>query len=51
MRKEAIKLSIDKEVLDIARQEIPNISRFTEECLRKYLGIGTTLTQIGRAHV
>ena len=46
MRKESIKLSIDKEVLDIARQEIPNISRFTEECLRKYLGIGTTLTPL-----
>ena len=46
MGKEAIKLSIDKEVLEIARQEIPNISRFTEECLRKYLGIGTTLTPL-----
>lgn len=46
MRKEAIKLSIDKEVLDIARQKIPNISRFTEECMRKYLGIGVTLTPL-----
>ncbi|WP_305557821.1 hypothetical protein [Methanobrevibacter sp. V74] len=46
MRKEAIKLSIDKEVLDIARQEMPNISRFTEECMRKYLGIGITLTPL-----
>ena len=43
MAKEAIKLSIDDEVLEKARKQIPNLSGFVEECLKQYLGIGFNL--------
>jgi hypothetical protein len=43
MTKEPLKLSIDSEVLDKARKQIPNISGFVEECLKQYLGIGNNL--------
>lgn len=43
MTKEAIKLSIDDEVLEKARKQIPNLSGFVEECLKQYLGIGFNL--------
>lgn len=38
MTKEPIKLSIDKEVLDKAKKQIPNMSNFFENCLKAYLG-------------
>ena len=43
MTKEAIKLSIDGEVLGKAKKQIPNLSGFVEECLKQYLGIGNNL--------
>ena len=43
MTKEPIKLSIDSELLEKAKKQIPNISAFLEECLRNYLGIGEHL--------
>ena len=43
MTKETIKLSIDDEVLEKARKQIPNLSGFVEECLKQYLGIGFNL--------
>ena len=43
MTKEPIKLSIDDEVLEKARKQIPNLSGFVEECLKQYLGIGFNL--------
>ena len=43
MTKEAIKLSIDSEVLEQAKRQIPNMSQFFEECLKQYLGIGGNL--------
>ena len=43
MTKEAINLSIDSDVLEQAKRQIPNISQFLEECLKQYLGIGGNL--------
>ena len=43
MTKEAIKLSIDDDVLRQAKKHIPNMSAFVEECLKQYLGIGHNL--------
>ena len=43
MTKEAIKLSIDAEILEKAKKHIPNLSAFMEECLKQYLGIGNNL--------
>ena len=50
MTKEAIKLSIDKEVLAKAKKQIPNISAFIEECLKQYLGIGNNLTPTSKMY-
>lgn len=43
MTKEPIKLSIDSDLLEKAKKQIPNISKFVEECLKQYLGIGNNL--------
>jgi hypothetical protein len=43
MTKEKATISIDSEVLDKARKQIPNLSGFIEECLKQYLGIGYNL--------
>ena len=40
MTKKKVALSVDNEILKIAKNEIPNLSVFFEECLRSYLGIG-----------
>ena len=42
MKKQLI-LTIEEEVVDKAKQTIPNISGFVEECLKQYLGIGNNL--------
>lgn len=39
MTKEAIKLSIESEVLEKAKKQIPNMSNFFENCLLAYLGM------------
>ena len=43
MTKEPIKLSIDSELLEQAKRQIPNMSKFMEDCLKQYLGIGEAL--------
>ena len=43
MTKKRIELTIDDEVLEKARKQIPNLSGFVEECLKQYLGIGFNL--------
>lgn len=43
MTKEKATISIDSEVLEKARKQIPNLSGFIEECLKNYLGIGQHL--------
>ena len=42
MKKQLI-LTIDEDVVDKAKKQIPNISGFVETCLKQYLGIGTNL--------
>lgn len=41
MTKEAIKLSIDADILEQAKKQIPNMSNFFQNCLEAYLGINT----------
>ena len=43
MTKEKATISLDSEVLEKARKQIPNLSGFIEECLKQYLGIGFNL--------
>ena len=43
MTKEKATISLDSEVLEKARKQIPNLSGFVEECLKQYLGIGFNL--------
>ena len=43
MTKEPLKISIDPEILEKAKKQIPNLSAFVEECLKQYLGIGNGL--------
>lgn len=43
MTKEKATISIDSEVLDKARKQIPNISGFIEICLKQYLGMENNL--------
>ena len=50
MTKEAVKLSIDSEVLEKAKKQIPNLSGFLEECLKQYLGIGHNLVYTSQMH-
>lgn len=37
--KDKITVSIDQEVLEKAKKQIPNISEFLNECLKQYLGL------------
>lgn len=37
--KSKITISIDKEVLEKAKKQMPNISEFLNECLKQYLGL------------
>lgn len=39
MTKEAVKLSIESDVLEKAKKQIPNMSKFFENCLSAYLGM------------
>lgn len=41
MTKKVTTIRVDKNLLDMARKEIPNLSYFIEECLRAYFGIKT----------
>ena len=50
MTKEKATISLDSEVLDKARKQIPNLSGFLEECLKQYLGIGNNLTPTSKMY-
>lgn len=41
--KKNVTITIDEELLEKAKKQIPNISGFVEECLKQYLGIGNNL--------
>ena len=47
MKKQLI-LTIDEEVVEKAKKQIPNISGFVENCLKQYLGIGNNLIQTSK---
>jgi hypothetical protein len=50
MTKEKATISLDSEVLDKARKQIPNLSGFLEECLKQYLGIRNNLTPTSKMY-
>jgi len=50
MTKEKATISLDSEVLEKARKQIPNLSGFIEECLKQYLGIGYNLIPTSKMH-
>jgi len=50
MTKEKATISLDSEVLEKARKQIPNLSGFIEECLKQYLGIGNNLIPTSKMH-
>ena len=43
MTKQKTTISIDSELLELAKNQVPNLSGFFEECLKKYLGVGNNL--------
>ena len=49
MKKQLI-LTIDEDIVDKAKKQIPNISGFVEECLKQYLGIGNNLLLTSKMH-
>lgn len=50
MTKEALKISIESEVLEKAKNRIPNISAFVETCLKQYLGIDNGLVPTSKMY-
>ena len=46
MTKERVNISIDKDLMEKARKQIPNLSAFIEECLKYYLGLEDGLMPI-----
>lgn len=50
MTKEKATISIDSEVLEKARKQIPNLSGFIENCLKQYLGVGNNLLPTSKMH-
>ena len=49
MKKQLI-LTIDEEIVDKAKKQLPNISAFVEQCLKNYLGIGNGLVNTSNIH-
>ena len=47
MTKKTLKLSIDEDVLEIAKKQIPNLSEFFEECLKHYFGYANGTFPVG----
>ena len=43
MTKKQLILTIDEDLVNLAKKHIPNISAFVEECLKNYFGIGNGL--------
>ena len=47
MTKKVIKLSVEEDVLEKAKNQIPNLSAFFEECLKHYFGYADGTFPIG----
>ena len=47
MTKKVIKLSVEENVLEKAKNQIPNLSAFFEECLKHYFGYADGIFPVG----
>ena len=50
MTKKRYDITIDDDIMEKAKKQIPNISGFVETCLKQYLGIGNDLTPTSKMH-
>ena len=50
MTKERTTITIDSEILEQSKKQIPNLSAFIEECIKQYLGIGNNLIPTSKVH-
>ena len=50
MTKKNLMITLDEDLLEKAKKQIPNISGFVEECLKQYLGIGGNLLPTSKMH-
>ena len=50
MTKKRYDISIDDDIMEKAKKQIPNISGFVETCLKQYLGVGNDLTPTTKMH-
>ena len=50
MTKKDLTITIDEDILKKAKKQIPNLSKFIEECLKQYLGIGNNLTPTSKMY-
>ena len=48
MTKKRYDITIDENIMEKAKKQIPNISGFVENCLKQYLGIGNNLIQTSK---
>ena len=47
MTKKSLKISIEEEILEKAKNQIPNLSGFVEECLKHYFGYADGIFPVG----
>ena len=50
MTKKSLKISIEEEILEKAKNHIPNLSGFVEECLKHYFGYADGIFPIGNVN-
>ena len=50
MTKKDLTVTIDEDILKQAKKQIPNLSKFVEECLKQYLGIENNLTPTSKMY-
>ena len=50
MTKKRYDITIDENIMEKAKKQIPNISGFVETCLKNYLGIGNGLINTSNIH-
>lgn len=50
MTKKRYDISIEEDIMEKAKKQIPNISGFVETCLKQYLGVGNELTPTSKMH-
>ena len=50
MTKKQLILTIDEELIETAKKQIPNLSAFMADCLKQYLGIGNNLLPTSKMH-